>query len=84
MADSLKEILDIARRECPNVPDEVWIRIDMKIRMVFGGQRTYIPNQKKRARLVALAEMGADEDAARVAQVLGVSVRRAQQLKKLT
>lgn len=84
MADNLKEILDIARRECPEVPAEVWERISMKIRITFGGQRHYIAGHKKRARLEALAEIGVEEDATRIAQVLGVSVRRAQQLKKLT
>ena len=83
MADSLVEIIAIARREVPEIPDEVWARIDLKIRRMFGGQRHYIPNQKKRANLAMLAAMAEQDDAARLAQVLGVSVRRVQQLKKL-
>jgi len=83
MADNLKEILDIARRECPDIPDSAWARVDLAIRIAFGGQRPYIAGQKKRQRLVQLAEISEQQDVARVAQMLGVSVRRAQQLKKL-
>lgn len=83
MADNLKEILDIARRECPEIPEAAWQRIDLAIRIAVGGQRLYVANQKKRQRLVQLAELAEQQDAARIAQVLGVSVRRAQQLKKL-
>lgn len=83
MADSLKEILEIARREVPNVPPEAWARVERMIRLNFAGQRPYIAGHKKRARLEALAEMGEEEDASRIASVLGVSVRRAQQLRKL-
>lgn len=84
MADSLKEILDIARRECPDIPAEAWARVDLAIRIAFGGQRPYIANQKKRTRLAMLAELNEQQDATRIAEVLGCSVRRVQQLKKLT
>lgn len=83
MADSLKEMLDIAKREAADVPPEVWVRVEGLIRLTFGGQRPYIAGHKKRARLQALETLGAEQDANRIASMLGVSVRRAQQLKKL-
>lgn len=83
MADNLKEILDIARRECPEIPEAAWQRVDLAIRVAFGGQRPYIANQKKRMRLAQLAELSEQQDAARIAEVLGVSVRRVHQLKKI-
>ena len=83
MADNLREILDIAKRECPEIPEAALARIDLAIRIAFGGQRLYIANQKKRARLAMLAELNEQQDAARIAEVLGVSVRRVQQLKKI-
>lgn len=83
MADSLREILDIARREAADVSPEVWARIERQIRNLFGGQRPYIAAQRKRAHLERLAELDANLDAERLAQKLGVSVRRARQLKAL-
>ena len=84
MADNLKEILDIARRECPEIPEAAWLRVDLAIRVAFGGQRPYIANQKKRMRLAQLAELSEQEDVARIAKVMGLSVRRVHQLKKLS
>jgi len=83
MADNLREILDIAKRECPEIPEAAWARIDLAIRIAFGGQRPYIANQKKRARLAMLAELNEQQDAARIAEVLGITPRRVRQLKKL-
>ena len=83
MADNLKEILDIARRECPEIPEAAWLRVDLAIRVAFGGQRPYIANQKKRMRLAQLAELSEQEDVARIAKVMGLSVRRVHQLKKI-
>lgn len=83
MADNLKEILDIARRECPEIPEAAWQRVDLAIRIAFGGQRPYIANQKKRMRLAQLAELSEQEDVARIAKVMGLSVRRVHQLKKI-
>lgn len=83
MADSLKEILDIARQALPDVPDAVWARIEGRIRLNFGGQRPYIASQKKRRHLEALAEADASADAARMAAQLGLSVRHLRRLKSL-
>lgn len=83
MADSLKEILDIARREAGEVPTEVWVRIEGLIRLNFGGQRPYIAAQKKRRHLEALAEGDAAAAAEQLASKLGLSVRQTYRLKRL-
>lgn len=80
--DSLREILDIARRDMPDVPPEVWARLEGLIRLNFGTERIYIAAHKKQRHLATMEQAGA-ADAERLAQMLGVSVRRAQQLKQL-
>lgn len=82
MADDLREIIDIAKRDMPDVPPETWARLERVIRLNFGAQRAYIASQKK-GRHLAMLESAADQDAEKVAQMMGVSVRRVQQLKKL-
>lgn len=84
MADNLKDILDIARREAPDVPEEAWGRIERALRLDFGGQRPYIAAQKKRAHLEALAAASSNLDAARLAAKLGISVRHMRRIKKLS
>ncbi len=83
MADNLKEILDIARRECPEIPAEAWARVDLAIRIAFGGQRPYIAAQVKRQRLAQLAQLSEQQDAERIAEVLGLTACRVRQLRKL-
>lgn len=83
MADNLREILEIAKREMPDVPADVWARIEGRIRLDFGGQRHYIAKHKKRHALTVLAQLAADQDMARVANLLGVTISRAYQLKRL-
>lgn len=82
MADDLREIIDIAKRGMPDVPDETWSRLEKIIRLNFGAQRAYIASQKK-GRHLAMLEATNEQDAEKVAQMMGVSVRRVQQLKKL-
>jgi hypothetical protein len=84
--DSLGEILELARRVAPDVPEEIWARIEGRIRMEFGGQRHYFAAQKKRRHLDAIeaasaADVQADADA--LANLLGLSVRRVRQLNRL-
>ena len=83
MADSLREILDIARREMPDIPLEAWARMENIIRINFGTQRPYIAAQRKRAHLEALAALDEQKTAEQVASALGVSVRRVRQLRQL-
>ena len=83
MADSLSELLAVVRRDLPDIPLAVWVRIESNIRLNFGGQNHYIAAHKKRHLLQTLSELGEQEDNARLAEILGVSVRRVQQLQKL-
>lgn len=82
VADDLREILDIAKREMDDVPPETWARLERIIRLNFGAHRAYIASQKKGRHLAALEAAG-NQDVDRVASMLGVSVRRVQQLKRL-
>lgn len=82
MADDLREILEQAKRDCPDVPPHAWSAIERSIRTNFGAQRAYIASQKK-GRFLAEIEAAGDLDAETVAAKLGLSVRRVQQLKKL-
>lgn len=83
MADDLREILAIAKRELPNVPPEVWARIERGIRVNLGTQRLYIAALRKREHLEALSDANEQATAAQLSTMIGVSVRRVQQLKKL-
>jgi hypothetical protein len=82
VADDLREILDLAKRSMPDVPDEVWKRFEQLTRINFGAQRMYIASQKK-GRHLALLEQTAEQDAQRLSQMLGLSVRQTRRLKKL-
>lgn len=84
--DNLAEILAIARLELPDVPDQVWARIEAMIRNDYGTQRIYIAAHRKRQHLStldALSQADQSVDTGKLAATLGVSVRRAQQLKRL-
>lgn len=82
-SDNLFAILGMLRAEMPEISDETWEKLKRGLSSNAGGDRLYVPNQKKRAHLDTLATMSADADAQQIAKVLGVSVRRAQQLKRL-
>jgi hypothetical protein len=81
--DDLSQILDLARREIDDVPDEVWQRFDSLIRRAFGTQRIYIAAHRKKQHLEQLQQAADDVDTQRIAQMLGVTPRRVRQLKKL-
>jgi len=82
--DSLQSLLDVARREMPDVPDDVWTRFAILASLRFARAELYVnAPPRKRARLEMLAQLDADLDTQTVANMLGVSVRRAQQLKRL-
>lgn len=82
MADDLREILDQAKRDCPDIPAHAWAALERSIRTNFGASRAYIAAQKK-GRILEEIERANDQDAAALAAKLGLSVRRVQQLKKL-
>jgi len=83
MADNLREILDIARLEMPDVPEEVWERFAVITRLNLGTQRLYIAALRKRAHLETLAKISDEQTAAQIANLLGVTPHRVRQLKRL-
>lgn len=83
MADDLRDILEQARRDCPEVPEHAWSNIERSIRSNFGATKAYIASRRKRTHLELLAEMAVDASAEQIAQKLGITVRYARQIKKL-
>lgn len=83
MSDNLSDIIALAKRELPDVPPEVWARFERLIRANYGAQRIYVQSHKKRARLEQIAAAGDQADATTISRMLGISVRRVQQLQKL-
>mgnify|MGYP001187674380 CR=1 FL=1 len=82
--DTLRDLIDLARSELPEVPPEVWHRFVALASLHYGASKLYVPAaNRKRSRLEALAALDADLDSATLAAKLGVGVRRAQQLKRL-
>jgi hypothetical protein len=81
--DDLSEIIALARRQMPDIPDEAWGRLERIIRGDYGATRIYIAAHRKRKHLEAMVSAAGEEDSARLSDMLGVSVRRVQQLKKL-
>lgn len=83
MADDLKDILDQARRDCPDVPDHAWMKIENSIRQNYGGRPRYIAAKPKKTRLEQLAQLDADATAEQIAQKLGVTVQHARYLRRM-
>ncbi len=81
--DSLREIIETARQALPEVPADVWDRFEAAVCREHGATRIYIAAHTKRRLLREIAAPAAEEDAAALAQRLGVSVRRVQQLRQL-
>ena len=82
--DNLADILDLARRNMPDVPVDVWARFESLIRANYGTRKVYVAAiSRKRSHLEAIAAAGADADAATLAKQLGLTVRRIRQLKGL-
>lgn len=83
MADDLREVLEQARRDCPEIPAHAWERIARSIRANFGASRIYVAAHHKRTHLDQLAEMDADATAEAIADKLGITVRHARRLRQL-
>lgn len=83
MADNLREILDIARREMTDVPPEVWPRLIRYLEQNFAGARPYISGRRKKYMLEAVAERQEQQSTAQLAQMLGVSKTTVWRLKQL-
>ena len=82
-ADNLFVILGMMRAEMPEISDDIWEKLKRGLSANAAGARLYVPAYKKRNHLEAIAEAGEDATAQKLSKMLGVSVRRAQQLKKL-
>lgn len=84
-SDNLFEILAMIRAELPEEQRATLDQIKRLIGTHVGGDRVYVPSPRphKRSHLEALAEMSADVSAQQIAKILGVSVSRAYQLKRL-
>lgn len=80
---NLTEVLATARRSLPDVPDHVWQQIEQFLRVQYGTSRVYIEARKKRRQLDAIERAGPDADANRLAEILGVTVRQARNLRNL-
>ncbi|MBI4997845.1 MAG: hypothetical protein HZC22_13325 [Rhodocyclales bacterium] len=82
--DGLQALLEMAMREMPDVPTEVWTRFAALASLNFGGGEIYVrAGYRQRSRLEALAQVEADISAAQLAEKLGVSVRHAKRLRRL-
>lgn len=81
--DNLHDLIALARRELPDVPPEVWERFMVLASLNFGATRIYVASQKKRRHLEALAAADEAADTEQLAKLLGVTPRRARQLRQL-
>ena len=84
--DSLFVILQAIKQNLPGVPDETWTLLERNLRDDLGGRDHFIAKRSKRTHLDRLeAAMQADNQATNttLAQRLGLSVSRVQQLKRL-
>lgn len=84
--DNLADLIDLARREMPDIPPDVWHRFTVLASLNFGASKIYIPSQKKRHHLQTIEAMAAQneaESADAIAKLLGISVRHARRLKRM-
>lgn len=82
-SDNLFVILGMLRAEMPEISDEIWDKLRQKLTCNAGGERLYVPLSRKRSHLEAIAEAGETATAEQLSKILGVSVRRVRQLKRL-
>lgn len=83
-SDNLIALIESIRHEFADVPDEAFERIMAAIRREAGGSKVYVPaSRNKRTHLEIIAEAGNDLSARQLSKILGLSVRRVYELKKL-
>ena len=82
--DSLPRLLDVVRDLLPDVPEQIWTQIEKDIRSRYGAERHYIARSPKKSHLEAMAEIKEQSDCADLARMLGVTVRHARRLKRLS
>ena len=82
-SDSFINILNAIRIEFDDVPEEAWTRIMHALVREAGGQSLYVPRQKKRCHIEALAEHGDAATAEQLAKIMGVSPQHVRRLRRL-
>lgn len=85
-ADLIALTLKAIRAELPEVPEEIWARLERNLRQQHGGRDHWVARRAKRNRLgelEAALQANADASAAELAHKLGISVRRCYQLMEL-
>jgi hypothetical protein len=83
MSENLFVILGMIRAEMPEISDDAWERIKQGLCKHASGERVYVPTYKKREHLAKLDQLDADTSPKQAAKMLGIGVRRVQQLKRL-
>ena len=82
--DNLFALLGMIRADLGDaVSDDAWAHIRRMLAARAGGERVYVPCGRKRARLEELAAADQTATNADLARLLGVSVSRIKQLKRL-
>lgn len=81
--DFVSAIIEIARREAPDIPDEKWKRIEKEIRVNFGAGSHYVAAHRKRLHLETIAEAHNQAGNKQLAERLGITDRRVRQLRTL-
>lgn len=83
MADDLRDIIEQARRACPEVPDHAWSKIERMIRINYGASRIYIAARPKKAKLDQLAELDGQLTSEEISKRMGINIRYVQKLQSL-
>lgn len=83
MADELPDLIATARLAAPDVPQEVWDRVENAVRRKFKAQSIYIASRRKRNVVQTIEAAGKDADIHALADMLGLSVRRVQQIRQM-
>lgn len=85
-ADLVTLMLAQLRADLPGVGDDYWARIESILRKEHGGRDHFVARRAKRdriAELEAAIEANAEADNAALSRLMGLSVRRVQQLRRL-
>lgn len=89
MSVTLKEQVDLIvdwlrrRPQGASFGEECAREMAEMIQQSLGGEKIYVPAHKKRSHLETLQSAGDDATPQKLSKLLGVSVRRVQQLKRL-
>lgn len=82
-SDSFINVLNAIRLEFSDVPEECWTRLMHAVVREAGGQSLYVPRQKKRCSIEALAEHGDALTAEQLAKIMGCTPQHVRRLRRL-